>query len=102
MPLLDEGEGRCARRREEANRVLSPSGMLLCHEPAVGNPFNRATSRVFPKTIRTALGEEASSVRLTGFPPIARRLGRWTPRLYPMLSRAASTHRLSAYRPRAC
>lgn len=81
----------------EARRVLAPSGLLLVYEPRLPNPLNRATLHVPRRLLRDALGREQASRRLTGFPPLARRLDRFTPRLYPALSRVAATHRLAAW-----
>lgn len=81
----------------EAKRVLAPGGLLLCYEPRIANPFNPATQRISLSLLRRSLGPEQSSRRLTGFPPLARRLGPLTPRLYPILARTASTHRLMAW-----
>jgi SAM-dependent methyltransferase len=92
MPDRDAVEQALA----EAARVLSPGGLILCYEPRLPNPFNRATLRVSPGLLRSSLGQETASLRLTGFPPVARRLGRQTPRLYPWLSRVAPTHTLVA------
>ena len=83
----------------EAKRVLAPSGLLLCYEPRIPNPFNRATAHVPSKLLVAALGHRTASLRLTGFPPLARRLGPLTTCIYPGLSSLASTHRLGAYEP---
>jgi ubiquinone/menaquinone biosynthesis C-methylase UbiE len=85
------------RALAEADRVLAPGGLLLCYEPRIGNPFNRATLRVSPRMLKSALGLESASRRLTAFPPLARRLGPLTPSLYPWLSRVAPTHKLHAW-----
>jgi len=85
------------RALAEADRVLAPGGLLLCYEPRIGNPFNRATLWVSPHILRKALGPEKASRRLTAFPPLARHLGRLTPQLYPWLARAAPTHKLRAW-----
>lgn len=81
----------------EARRVLAPGGLLLCYEPRLLNPFNRATLLVSPRLLRAALGPETTHRRLTGFPPAARRLGRLTPRVYPALARFGSTHALTCW-----
>lgn len=86
-----------ARALAEADRVLSPDGLLLCYEPRIGNPFNRATLHVPPRLLRNALGQQQIAVPLTGFPPLARRLGPLTSRLYPLLARVAPTHMLSCW-----
>jgi SAM-dependent methyltransferase len=78
----------------ESARVLAPGGLLICYEPRLPNPFNRTTVHVSRYLLRSALGPETASKRLTGFPPLARRLGPLTPYLYPLLSRIAATHQL--------
>lgn len=83
----------------EARRACSPGGTVLCYEPRFANPFNRATTGVSLAALEASLGPATATARLTGFPPIARRLGRFTERLYPTLSRLAPTHRLSAHEP---
>lgn len=82
----------------EARRVLAPGGLLLVYEPRIANPFNRVTIAVPRRLLRQCLGRERASCRLTGLPPLARRLGPLAPRLYPSLARALPTHRLTAFR----
>lgn len=82
---------------EEAGRVLSPTGLILIYEPWVANPFNRATRLISRSSLTRALGTEEASMRVTGLPPLARRLGPMTQRLYPALARIAPTHRLRAF-----
>ncbi len=90
----------------EVSRVLSATGIVLCYEPRIPNPLNRETVTVSSLTLSTALGPAACSRALSGFPPLARRLGPLTGRLYPILARLAPTHRItvhesgSARRPR--
>lgn len=81
----------------EAGRVLSGGGLLLCYEPRLPNPFNRATLRVSLRLMKSVLGPHGATYSLTGFPPLARRLGTLTPRLYPPLSRVAPTHALTCW-----
>lgn len=81
----------------EATRVLCPDGLLLCYEPRLPNPFNRATLGVSPRLMRSVLGPETASRRLTGFPPVARRLARLTPHVYPLVARVAPTHVLACW-----
>ncbi|HXS46774.1 MAG TPA: class I SAM-dependent methyltransferase [Solirubrobacterales bacterium] len=83
----------------EARRVLSPSGVILCYEPWLPNPFNRQTTTISTKTLSAFLGPTSDSRRLTGFPPLARRLGPLAPRLYPALARLVPTHRVTVHRP---
>lgn len=86
---------------KETRRVLSPSGVVLCYEPRIANPFNRSTVTISPEILEHSLGPAASAAALTGFPPLARRLGRLTPRLYPALARLAPTHRITIHEPGA-
>lgn len=81
----------------EAARVVAPAGIVLCYEPQVPNPFNRETSRIRLRDLERTLGPAVHVRRLTGFPPVARRLGRLSPYLYPSLSRLAPTHALTAH-----
>ena len=81
----------------EAKRVVADSGIVICYEPRIANPFNRATATISSEVLARTLGPAKASVRLTGFPPAARRLGRHTDRLYPPLARFAPTHRLTAH-----
>jgi ubiquinone/menaquinone biosynthesis C-methylase UbiE len=83
----------------ETRRVLAEDGLVLVYEPALPNPLNRATRLVSRAELERELGPFARCRRLTGLPPAARRLGRRTSRLYPMLSRVAPSHRLTAQCP---
>lgn len=81
----------------EAARALRQGGVLLCYEPWLPNPLNRATRRVSAAELQVSVGVPLETHRLTGFPPLARRLGPATPRLYPLLSRLAPSHRLTVH-----
>jgi hypothetical protein len=61
---------------------------------------NRATRLVRESEVSAALGPEVSSRPITLLPPLARRLGRTTPRLYQALARLPSlrSHRLMEWR----
>jgi SAM-dependent methyltransferase len=83
----------------EAVRVVSPSGLVLCYEPRLANPLNRSTRLVARRDLAASLGPPVASRSLTGLPPLARRLGRATDRLYPPLARITPTHRLTAHSP---
>ena len=82
----------------EARRVLRPDGLVIVYEPWVPNPLNRATIRVPGRLPRGILGPCLNSLAITGFPPLARRLGPRTESYYGTLTRLAPTHRIAAYR----
>jgi SAM-dependent methyltransferase len=81
----------------EARRIASPTGVVLCYEPRLANPLNRATRLISRRELERGLGPITAQRLLTGLPPLARRLGPAAPRLYPLLSRLAPTHRLTAH-----
>lgn len=81
----------------EARRVMRPGGLLVCYEPRVPNPFNSRTILISPRVLSRIFGNPARTLRLTGFPSLARHLGPLTSVMYPVLSRIAPTHRLAAY-----
>jgi SAM-dependent methyltransferase len=66
----------------EAARVLRPGGRLLIYDPRLPNPANSHTRSIHKRDLPLP----ASSITLTLLPPLARRLGRLTPLLYPLLS----------------
>jgi ubiquinone/menaquinone biosynthesis C-methylase UbiE len=81
----------------EARRVLAPGGALLLWEPRVRNPLNPNTILVSHGLLKRGLGGMRTSIRTTTvLPPLARRLGRRTEQLYPLLARIPPlcTHRL--------
>jgi hypothetical protein len=83
--------------------VLAPDGVLLIWEPRVPNPFNRNTLLVSRSVLAGPLaGMEVRTTSTTVLPPLARRLGRQTASLYPVLGRipALRTHRLISARRR--
>jgi len=84
----------------EARRVLAPGGLLLCYEPRLPNPLNRATLRLRRSDYASALGRSVQSVPCTVLPPLTRRLGPLAPLAYPALRRLSPllTHRLVAHR----
>ena len=90
-------EGAVAAALAEVRRVASPTALILCYEPRLPNPLNRNTRVISPRQLQRELGPPVASRRLTGLPPLARRLGRAAPRLYPLLARVAPTHRLTAH-----
>jgi ubiquinone/menaquinone biosynthesis C-methylase UbiE len=87
----------------EARRVLAPGGTLLVYEPRVPNPLNRHTVFISRRMLSGTLGPDLEDSPLTVLPPLARRLGRRTDRLYPRLARLGPllTHRLSIHRASA-
>lgn len=86
-----------AQALREARRVLAPGGALLLWEPRVPNPLNRETVLITPRLVSGALSGAAIERRtLTVLPPLARRLGAYTQRAYPLLRRipALRSHQL--------
>jgi ubiquinone/menaquinone biosynthesis C-methylase UbiE len=88
------------RALAEGLRVVRPSGLLLVYEPRWPSPLNRSTRRISWRELRQAGMPPAHARPLTLFPPLARRLGRATERLYPRLARipVLKSHRLVAFR----
>lgn len=84
----------------EARRVLRPGGAIAIWEPRVPTPWNPRTRWIRRGELRAALGREAESRTVTLLPPLARRLGRRSRRLYSALAgaRLLSTHRLIMWR----
>ena len=77
-----------ARVADETARVLAPHGLIVFYDFRFDHPTNpnvrgvgrREISRLFP-------GFDVSLQTTTVLPPLARRLGRLTPTLYPALAR---------------
>jgi ubiquinone/menaquinone biosynthesis C-methylase UbiE len=95
------GADDAERALREARRVLANSGMLLIWEPRLPNPLNRSTRLITRGLIGSALSGMELDVRtLTVLPPVARRLGSRTARLYPILAALPPlrTHRLTCAR----
>ena len=96
--LSSMGDGAAvAAALREARRVTAPDGLVLCYEPRPPTPLNRRTRRISRRELERCLGPVTAQRALTGLPPLARRLGRATPRFYPLLSAIAPTHRLTAH-----
>jgi ubiquinone/menaquinone biosynthesis C-methylase UbiE len=92
------GRAEVKRALAEARRVLAPRGALVVWEPRVLNPLNRHTHLISRLALQQALPDATWQTQtLTLFPPLARRLGRQTHRLYPRLStaRPLRSHQLS-------
>jgi glycosyltransferase involved in cell wall biosynthesis len=85
-----------ARVLADCHRVLAPGGLMLIYGLRMPNPFNTHTRRV----ARHDEGLPAESRTITLAAPIARRLGRAAPVLYPALARVPvlRSHRLWSYR----
>jgi ubiquinone/menaquinone biosynthesis C-methylase UbiE len=81
--ILNDGD----RVAGEIARVLKPGGALLWYDFRYRNPRNPHV-RGMPKTrVRALFPGFAVHLRTTTvLPPLARRLGRWTATLYPVLS----------------
>ena len=97
--LSSTAEERLEPALAEVRRVTAPGGLVLCYEARFANPLNRSVAGVPPRVLEAALGPARSAATLTGFPPLARRLGPLTERLYPSLSKLAPTHRISTHEP---
>jgi ubiquinone/menaquinone biosynthesis C-methylase UbiE len=95
LSSMPGGEAVAAALRE-ARRVTAPDGLVLCYEPRLPT-LNRRTRRISRRQLEQGLGPVVAERALTGLPPLARRLGPATPRLYPPLARVAATHRLTAH-----
>ena len=71
----------------EAGRVLKPGGSILWHDMRYDNPRNPSVHGMRKRNIRELFpGFELHLDSSTLLPPLARRLGRTTPALYPLLS----------------
>ncbi len=84
--LSSIGSGR-ERALSEARRVLAPDGALMIWEPRMPNPLNRNAALINRDMLRQGLRGAAVEARTTTvLPSVARRLGRFTGRLYPLLT----------------
>jgi ubiquinone/menaquinone biosynthesis C-methylase UbiE len=72
---------------EEVQRVLKPGGAVLWYDFRYNNPYNQNVRGITQQTIQACFPDFGLSLcKLTVLPPLARRLGRTTPWLYPLLS----------------
>jgi SAM-dependent methyltransferase len=97
--LADRDDAR--RALAEASRVTRPGGLVLVYEPRYANPLNELTSRIPVALIASELGA-LEIHRVTVWPFVARRLGRFTGGMYPWLARRrlATSHLLAIHRKR--
>ena len=100
--ILDDA--MATRVAAEVDRVLGPGGAVVWYDFRVDNPRNRHVRGIGRRRIRQLFPGYALHLRsLTVLPPLARRLGRATPWLYPVLARvpALRTHWLGLLRKAA-
>jgi ubiquinone/menaquinone biosynthesis C-methylase UbiE len=95
-----ESDAAVADALREARRVVRPGGAIAVWEPRVPTPWNPRTRWIRAAELQAGLGPETESRTLTLLPPLARRLGAATERLYPMLGAGGllRTHRLWVWR----
>ena len=94
--ILDPAMER--RVAAETSRVLKPGGAILWYDMRWPNPSNRSIRPVGMRRLRALFpGLGVRARRITLAPPLARRLGRATDRLYPVLSKvpALCSHTLA-------
>ena len=71
----------------EIDRILRPGGAVIWYDFRYNSPFNPHVRGISRKTIRRLFtGFDSHLVSTTLLPPLARRLGRLTDRLYPRLA----------------
>lgn len=76
-----------ARVAGEATRVLQPGGGIIWYDFRFNNPWNRNVRGVSRQQVQGLFpGFEMELHSVTVLPPLARRLGRATNRLYPLLA----------------
>jgi hypothetical protein len=86
---------------KEASRVLKPGGAIIWYDLRIRNPRNPHTRPVRKKDIECLFPGFVYQLRaITLLPPLARRLGRFTTRLYPLLAAvpALRTHYVGVLR----
>jgi SAM-dependent methyltransferase len=87
----------------EARRVLRPGGAILWYDLRYDNPWNPHVRGLRRREIRCLFPDLFPALETaTLLPPLARRLGRFTPVLYPLLVRLPllRTHQLGLLRDR--
>jgi ubiquinone/menaquinone biosynthesis C-methylase UbiE len=91
-----------ARIAAEVMRVLSPRGAAFIYDFRIPNAVNSLTRPIRPAQVRGLFPHHRIEQRsLTVIPQLARRLGRFTDRLYPQLAKVAllRSHMLYVVRP---
>jgi ubiquinone/menaquinone biosynthesis C-methylase UbiE len=74
----------------EINRILRGGGAVIWYDFRVNSPFNRHVRAMSRQAVRTLFpGFDLHLVPITLLPPLARRLGRLTDRLYTHLAAVA-------------
>jgi ubiquinone/menaquinone biosynthesis C-methylase UbiE len=72
----------------EVTRILRPGGGIIWYDFRVKSPFNRHVRRISREGIEQLFpGFQSRLETITLLPPLARRLGRLTERLYPALAK---------------
>lgn len=83
--ILDDGMAQNVAR--EVRRVLKPGGPVVWYDFRYNNPTNRNVRGMTKRLIRRFFPDFRMKLRsITLLPPLARRLGRLTPVLYPLLA----------------
>lgn len=84
--VLDDGMAQALTT--QVRRVLKPGGAVLWYDFRYNNPKNLNTRGMTKKHLENYFpGYKREIKSITLLPPLARRLGTFTPFLYPMLSR---------------
>jgi len=86
----------------DIHRVLAPGGAVVWYDMRYPNPWNRNLRAMTRSRIQALFpGFKLDLESVTLLPPLARRLGRFTASLYPLLARARflRTHYVGLLRP---
>jgi ubiquinone/menaquinone biosynthesis C-methylase UbiE len=71
----------------EISRVLKPSGIIIYYDLRFNNPYNSNIIGIDKKEINNLFPDMKKKIKkITLLPPLARRLGKTTPYLYPLFS----------------